>query len=259
MPSSSAGQEDRVPLEPLGPVVGQELDAGRGPAGLDRRPPLDLGEERRDVGGRLGPDQVLGQLEERDDRAVALAGRLAVGDRVATDPQLAFEDRSQASHQRLLARDPGRAHRPRASPGAPPVARRTARRGRGTGSRRPRARSRWRGAGRSCGPGSPSHHAACRPARAPGSRRSSRSARPRPWESRRSPERDPRAGSGRAVWAALASPLPVVHRSRHGRRRGPGWRARGPRASSGSSSRAGRPGRPGSASQSRSGSRSSRR
>ena len=85
------GQEDRVPLEALRAVIGQQLDAGRLAAGLDRGPPLHLGEERRDVGRGVRSDELLGQLEQGDDRPVTLARRLPVRDRVAPDTQLALE------------------------------------------------------------------------------------------------------------------------------------------------------------------------
>ena len=87
-------------------MIGQQLHAGRGPAGLDLGPPLDLGEEHRHVRRRIRPGQVLGQFEERDHRPVAFRGGLAVGDDVAADAEFALEGGRQPGHQRFLACDP---------------------------------------------------------------------------------------------------------------------------------------------------------
>ena len=120
-------------------MVREQLDARRLATGLDRGPARDLGEERRDVRRGIGPHKVVGEFEERDDRAVAFARRLAVGDAVAADAELARErgletlgegrvalgsaerlgDTDRAADLRPreeafasdVERDPGRAHR----------------------------------------------------------------------------------------------------------------------------------------------------
>ena len=56
-------QEDGIPLQALGPVVGEQLHAGRRATGLDGGPSLHLGDERLGIGRGLRPDQVVRQLE----------------------------------------------------------------------------------------------------------------------------------------------------------------------------------------------------
>ena len=107
-------------------MIGQQLDPGRLAAGLDRGPALDLGEERGDVGRGVRPDEVLGQLEQGDDRPVTLARRLAVRDRVAPDTQLALERGRQPRARAVRCR--------RLRPSA--VATRTARRTSGRAKKR---------------------------------------------------------------------------------------------------------------------------
>ncbi len=51
-------------------------------------------------------EQFVGELEERHDRAMALAGRLAVGDDVASYPELAGEGCLESLDQRRVALDP---------------------------------------------------------------------------------------------------------------------------------------------------------
>ena len=88
-------------------MVGQEFDAGRGPAGLDLGSSLDLGEERRHVRRRIGSGEVFRKLEERDDRTMTFRRGLALGDRVAAHAELALEGGRQPGHQRFLACDAG--------------------------------------------------------------------------------------------------------------------------------------------------------
>ena len=220
-------------------MVGQELDAGRLATGLDRRPAGDLGEERRDVSRGIGAHEVLGELEQRDDRAVPLARRLAVGDAVAPDAELALERRRQPLDERASL-----ATRPSAS------ATRTARRTSGRAKNRsPRT---WNGM-----PGR-AHRAldggqlgvrpdedGDRAVRGPGrGQRPDRGRRSRPAPPPRSAKpADLGRGSRRT---ARDEPLRRPRRGarltlvgcRPGPRRGRGSRGPGPPASSGSSSRA---------------------
>ena len=103
VPFLEGGQEHRVPFQALGSVVGQQLDPGRLATGLDGRSPGDLGEEGRDVRARTRPEEVVGKLEQSDDRAVALTCRLAIRDDVAPHTELARECRLQALGQRRVA------------------------------------------------------------------------------------------------------------------------------------------------------------
>ena len=220
-------------------MVGQQLDAGRLAAGLDRGPALDLGEERRDVGRRVRPDELLGQLEQGDDRPVTLARRLPVRDRVAPDAQLALERGRQAA--RRAVRSPST----RPSAVATRIARRTSGRAKKPlaadverDARPRRARPRSPAAGRWSGRGWPSRRArvpaaAERPDRAGDAGQLGLVGR-EPADLRRGPRRQARDETlGRP---RLPRPA-VARRPRRARRPGPGWRAPGPRASSGSWSR----------------------
>ena len=70
-------QEHGIPLEPLRPVVGQQLDARAGRAvGLGGGPAVDLGEEGLDAAGRVGGLELAADLEQREQGAMALTSLL---------------------------------------------------------------------------------------------------------------------------------------------------------------------------------------
>ena len=75
-----------MPLEPLGAVIREQLDAGAGSTlGLGAGPPLDLGEEGIGICGRIGRFELATDLEQREQCAVALAGLLGRRDLVGAE------------------------------------------------------------------------------------------------------------------------------------------------------------------------------
>ena len=149
-------QEHGVPLEALGAVVGEELDPGRLATGLDRGPAGHLREERGHVRGGVGPDEIVGELEERHDGPVPLARHATRGLRCRAGRPARARSPPRGARRGARRSRSGQGPRRRGWRGAPRAGRRSARPGRGTGSRPRRARSRSRAAPRSSGRGWPS-------------------------------------------------------------------------------------------------------
>ena len=113
-PVLERGQEDGVPLEALGAVIGQELHAGDRAARLGVGASLDLVEERGDVRVGIGPGEVLGQLEQRDDGRVPFARGVGFGHVRPADAELALERLGEPLRERgrRRLRDPADVGRP---------------------------------------------------------------------------------------------------------------------------------------------------
>jgi hypothetical protein len=108
-------QQHGVELQPLGPVVGEQVHPATGALGLLGGPAAHLLQELGQAGrprarglrGGAGLDP-LGDPEQGDQAGVALAGLLAVGLLVAAEPEALEPDRLQGVDQPAAGR-PGRA------------------------------------------------------------------------------------------------------------------------------------------------------
>ena len=76
------GQEDGVPLEPLGPVVGEQVDADALCRVLCGVAAVEVGQQVRGAGGGVRGDQVTGDGQQQVERRGSFAGLLP--DRVGT-------------------------------------------------------------------------------------------------------------------------------------------------------------------------------